>query len=135
MPEFSGTVTLHILGQTVVSVADAADHMLVLAGVTGIIKTADVLWNGGRNTNWITADTIGGKGKQTGYFQNVHQDGDTDHGTFEGTVEADGTATGTWQYTGGTGKFAHLTGNGVSSLKQTSPTESELEWSGSYNLG
>jgi hypothetical protein len=45
------------------------------------------------------------------------------------------TGTGAWRFTGGTGKFSHITGGGVATVKQTSPTESEMEWSGSYNIG
>ena len=43
--------------------------------------------------------------------------------------------TGTWRFTGGTGKFANITGNGVFTDKQTSPTSSEGTWSGSYSFG
>jgi hypothetical protein len=136
MPEFSGSITLQLRGQTVVAVPDAADHLLTVASVAGNLKTTDALWNGALNANWSTSDTIGGKGKQSGYFRNVHQDGDENHGTFEATL-SDGamTGTGAWRFTGGTGKFSHITGGGVATVKQTSPTESEMEWSGSYNIG
>ena len=73
-----------------------------------------------------------------GYFRNVHANGDIDHGTNECTVTMSGTdaiMTGTWRFTGGTGKFAKITGNGVFSGKQASPTNSEGTWSGSYIIG
>ena len=64
---------------------------------------------------WRTADTVEGNGTMRGYFRNVHANGDIDHGTNECTVAMSGTdaiMTGTWRFTGGTGKFAKITGNG-----------------------
>jgi hypothetical protein len=77
---------------------------------------------------------VGGNGEQCGYFRNEHPNGDVSYGTFLAKV-TNGTMTGTWQFTGGSGKFAKLTGGGVLDGKQTSPTDSEMTWSGSYSLG
>ena len=136
MPTISGSCAQKLKGQTVIALPDVADHMIGLVVVAGHHKTADALWDGANCTSWGNVDTIGGKGKQSGYFRNVHQDGDTSYGTFEAAL-TDGATTGggTWQFAGGTGKFAHVTGGGVVTSKQTSLTDSEIEWSGSYNLG
>jgi hypothetical protein len=58
MPEFSGSITLQLRGQTVVAVPDAADHLLTVASVAGNLKTTDALWNGALNANWSTSDTM-----------------------------------------------------------------------------
>lgn len=136
MPNFSGSCAQKLLGQTIVAVADSAEHLIGVSVVVGNHKTEDALWDGSRCTSWGTMDIVDGKGKQSGYFRNEHQDGDASYGTFEAAL-TDGAmnGSGTWQFAGGTGKFAHITGNGVVTVKQTSPTDSDLEWSGSYNLG
>ena len=115
-------------------IPDVADHVIAMSVVAGKQKTADALFDGAQSVQWGTADTVGGNGKQTGYFLNDHRDGDTTYGTYEATL-TDGAMTGAWKLTGGTGKFAHITGSGVGTVKQNTPTEFELTWSGSYNLG
>jgi hypothetical protein len=77
-------------------------------------------------------------GTARGYFRNEHSNGDIDYGTTESTVTTKGTEvtmTGTWRFTGGTGKFAKITGNGTFTDTQTSPMASEGAWRGSYSLG
>jgi hypothetical protein len=84
------------------------------------------------------ADAVAGNGTSCGYFRNEHPNGDVDYGTSESTVSmtaTEVTMTGTWRFTGGTGKFANITGNGVLTDRRTSPTSSAGTWSGSYNLG
>ena len=71
---------------------------------------------------------MGGNGEQRGCFRNEHTKGDVDHGTFEASITMSGTEViiaGTWRFSGGTGTFARVTGNGVFNGKQTSPTETK----------
>jgi hypothetical protein len=108
-------------------------------GVSSAIqKTADNNWSAAKLTIWGVADIADGKGTARGYFRNEHSNADIDYGTTESTVTTSGTVvtmTGTWQFTGGTGKFAKITGNGTFTDTQTSPMASEGAWRGSYSLG
>jgi hypothetical protein len=75
---------------------------------------------------------------QTGYFMNRHPNGDVDRGTFQGKITtAAGVVTmeGSWQYTGGTGTFSGITGGGTYKGRITSPTEVQVNWEGTYQLG
>jgi hypothetical protein len=42
---------------------------------------------------------------------------------------------GSWQYTGGTGTFSGITGGGTYKGRITSPTEVQVNWEGTYQLG
>jgi hypothetical protein len=66
----------------------------------------------------------------------VHTNGDTSFGTFEAKVSMTDAPTveGTWRFTGGTGSLAKLSGGGPFKAQMTSPTDSEMTWSGSYEL-
>ncbi len=136
MPKFSGDYSTKLESQTTTAAPD--NHQIGVSVVTGEQKSPDASWDGATLTIWGVADTVKGNGVSRGYFRNVHANGDLDYGTNEGTVTMSGTdsiMTGTWRFTGGTGKFANITGNGVFSGKQTSPTDSGGSWSGSYSLG
>ena len=80
---------------------------------------------------------MNGDGEQRGYFQNVHPNGDTSHGTFEAKVKTAGAAVtldGKWQFAGGTGTLSGLRGYGVFKSEMTSPATSEMTWSGTYEI-
>jgi hypothetical protein len=112
--------------------------MIATSVATAVQRTSDANWNGAKVTIWGTADTVAGNGEQHGYFKNEHASGDVDFGTFDATVTMSGgeaTLAGTWRFTGGTGRFAKVTGNGVFNGTQTSPTVSKATWSGTYDLG
>lgn len=136
MPNFAGSYSAKLESQTTIVAPD--NHQIGVSVTTGKQESADASWNGAILTMWGVADTVDGNGKLHGYFRNARASGDIDHGTTEATVTMSGTEaimTGTWRFTGGTGKFAKITGNGVFSGKQTSPADSEGTWNGSYNLG
>jgi hypothetical protein len=138
MPNFSGAYTAQIESQTTTIVSDQADHLIAMSVASAVQKSSDANWNGAKLTIWGTADTVAGNGEQRGYFRNEHTGGDVDHGTFTAKVTMSGseaTLAGTWRLTGGTGRFARATGNGVFNGRQTSPTVSEATWSGTYDLG
>lgn len=133
MPNFSGSYLGKLESQT--TIAAPAEHQLSLSVASATQKAN---WNGAKLTVWGTADAVNGIGTSRGYFRNEHPNGDVDYGTNECTVTMTGTEvtmTGTWRFTGGTGKVANITGNGVFTDKQTSPTSSEGTWSGSYSFG
>jgi hypothetical protein len=138
MPNFSGSCAQTLRSQTMLPVPDRPDHMIVASSMAGTHTTSDPNWDGVQVTNWGTADLVAGSGEQRGYFLNEHPNGDVDGGTFEAKVtmsDTGQTMTGTWKTTHGTGKFAHITASGVLDAKMTSPTDSVMNWSGSYNLG
>jgi hypothetical protein len=95
----------------------------------GMVRISQI---GGRPIPWAATES------NAAISGDEHPNGDVDYGTFEAKLtmsEAEPTMTGTWRFTGGTGKFAKITGNGVFNGKQPSLTDSEMTWSGSYSLG
>jgi hypothetical protein len=80
---------------------------------------------------------VDGKGSQSGYFVNDHGADGRDWGTFEGRVASNGaqvTVEGKYHFTGGSGKFKGLSGNGTFKTKMNSPREVHATWQGAYEL-
>jgi hypothetical protein len=137
MPNFSGAFSGSIRTQTLMLVPDKADHSLSLGEVSGTQKSADPKWNNSAINYWATTDAVGTQGLQRGYFVNDHGSAGLDRGTFEGNVSVVGgqaVVEGKWQYTGGEGSFAGITGGGTYKTKLTSPTTLEATWEGAYEL-
>ena len=107
-----------------------------LAVMLGQHKSSEQRWNGAKLTYVGTTDLVEGKGEQRGHFHNAHANGDTSFGTFEAKVsmtpDATMTVEGRWIFAGGTGSLSKLKGGGVFKASMTSPTDSEMTWSGSY---
>jgi hypothetical protein len=137
MANVSGSFSGNVRTQSVMSLNDVANHSLGVAEVAGTQSSSDPRWNNSAITYWGTTDMEGTQGTQRGYFLNDHGSAGEDHGTFEGKVSAVGgevVVEGTWQYTGGAGDFAGITGNGTFKTKLTSPTTVEASWQGTYAL-
>jgi hypothetical protein len=137
MPAVSGSFSGNVKVQTAITLSDQSNHELNLAEIGGTQKSSDEKWNNAAITYWGTTDVVEGKGTQRGYFTHVHGEGDRDWGTFEGKVATSGaemTVEGTWQYTGGSGKFKGLTGKGTFKTKMSSPKDVECTWQGAYEL-
>ena len=137
MSTFSGSFSGTIRTQTIILVPDRTDHSLSLAEVAGTQKSTDPKWNNSLINYWATTDAIGIQGAQRGYFVNDHGSAGIDRGTFEGNVSVvagQPVVEGKWQYTGGEGSFAGITGGGTFKTKLTSPTTLEATWEGSYEL-
>jgi len=137
MPAMTGSFSGSVRGQTSISLPDRPSHTLDLAEITGRQKSSDERWNNASITYWGFTDIIEGKGTQRGYFVNSHGGEDRDWGTFEGkvaTISGQITVEGTWQFTGGSGKFSGLAGNGTFKTRLTSPTDVEASWQGTYEL-
>jgi hypothetical protein len=138
MPQVSGAFSAKTRSQAMVSLQDTPDHEMSLIEVSGPQNSSDPLWSGATVLYWGAADLIAGTGTQTGYFMNRHPNGDVDRGTFQGKITtAAGVVTmeGSWQYTGGTGTFSGITGGGTYKGRITSPTEVQVNWDGTYQLG
>ena len=137
MLALSGAFSGSIRTQSVLSLNDQPDHSLGVAEISGTQSSSDPNWNNSTITYWGTTDMRGTQGTQRGYFVNDHGSAGQDHGTFEGNVSVVAgqfTVEGTWQYTGGTGRFAGITGSGTFKTKLTSPTTIEGSWRGTYEL-
>jgi len=137
MTNLTGSFSGHIKSQSAIAVPDQSGHDLSLAEVVGTQKSADANWNNASLTYAGITDLIDGKGTQRGYFLNTRADGDRDWGTFEGrvtTVNGLLTVEGTYQETGGTGKFKGITGNGTFKTRMTSPRDVEATYQGTYQL-
>jgi len=137
MPSISGSFSGRITTQSGLPLSDQPNHELGLAEVTGTQSSEDPLWNDAKITYWGITDLLDGRGSQTGYYNNIHADGDQERGTFEGKVTAtDGqmVVEGTWQITGGNGKYQGASGSGSFRTVAKSQTEVEATWTGSYEL-
>ena len=137
MPTMSGSFSGSARMQTSVSLPDPPAHELALAEITGTQKSSDEKWNNSAITYWGFTDLAGGSGTQRGYFVNNHGEAGRDWGTFEGKVAVSGNAVtveGNWEFTGGSGKFSGLTGNGTFKTVASSPTDAQGTWQGAYEL-
>jgi hypothetical protein len=136
MTDFSGTCSSKLQSQTMASVPGASDHQMGLAVMLGKHKSAEPKWNDAKLTYVGTTDLVDGKGEQRGHFYNAHTNGDTSFGTFDAKVSTgkNGAMTleGEWHFAGGTGSLSKLKGGGLFKAHMTSPTASEMTWSGSY---
>jgi hypothetical protein len=138
MPNVSGSFVGRVNSQAMAAAKDVPNHELGLVEISGPQTASDPLWNGATVSYWGIADLVSGSGTQKGYFINRHANGDTDHGTFEGTITTAGgavTPEGTWKFSGGTGALAGLSGGGTYRGLMPSPTEVEMRWEGVYQLG
>ena len=138
MPAFSGSFSGTIKTHSTIAPPDQPDHSLSIAEVSGTQNCTDPKWNNSAMTYWGITDVLGTQGTQRGYFVNDHGSAGRDRGTFEGNVSivaGQVVVEGKWQYTGGDGNFAGITGGGTFKTKLTSPTTLEATWQGAYELG
>ena len=137
MTEISGTFSGSVNWQTTVGMPDDPNHALSLAEISGPQRSDDPLWANVTINYWGTTDLVGGNGTQSGYWVNEHAEGDKDWGTFQGRITTSGdqvTMEGTWEYTGGTGRFEQIRGNGTYKGQLPSPGQVENTWQGQYEL-
>lgn len=137
MISVSGSFSGSIRTQSTISLNDLPDHSIGVAEVSGTQSSSDPRWNQSSITYWGTTDMQGSQGTQRGYFSNDHGSAGEDHGTFEGSVSVVGgqvVVEGKWQYSGGAGEFAGITGSGTFTTRLTSPTTVEASWQGTYQL-
>ena len=137
MTKFSGSFSGKSVWQTAVSLKDQPGHDMILGEIAGPQKSSDENWKDAKITYWSTMDLIAGEGVQRGYYVNVHPNGDTDRGSFEGKVTfrgGEGRLEGMWKGSGGTGKFDGITAAGSYRARLVSPTEVEMTWDGEYEL-
>jgi hypothetical protein len=116
------------ISRTVVPLGDDPKHELfVLAIHRDTTTSSDPDWNETEQIVYGQGDEVAGTGTARGYFRRLHKNGDTDYGTYEGTVKTtvkeDGSSEttweGTWKSNGGTGKFKNIKGGGTYRGKAT----------------
>jgi hypothetical protein len=137
MPSFSGTCSSKMQSQSMANVPGTAGRQLGLAVMLGQHKSSEARWDDAKLTYVGTTDIADGKGEQRGHFHNAHMNGDTSFGSFDASVttSSDGAMTveGMWRFNGGTGTLSKLSGSGIFKAQMTSPTDSEMTWSGNYD--
>jgi hypothetical protein len=137
MAAVSGSFSGSIHTQSFISLNDEPNHSLGVAEVRGTQSSSDPKWNNSSITYWGTTDMQGLEGVQRGYFLNDHGAAGRDYGTFEGSVSVAGdelVVEGKWQYRGGEGQYAGISGSGTFKTRLTSPMTVEGEWQGTYVL-
>ena len=137
MATLTGSVLAHTKSQSAIFLSDHPSHELLLAETAGTQKASDSNWNEASLTYASVTDLMDGSGTQRGYYINTRADGDRDWGTFEGRVTTVNNmlmVDGTYQNTGGTGKFRGMHGNGTFKARQTSPRTVEVAYHGIYHL-
>ena len=137
MTKISGTFSGRVNWQTTASIPHSPGRVLSLGEVAGPQQCADPNWADVKITYWGYADLVEGSGTQRGHWVNNHADGDQDCGTFNGRIKTSHGHTvieGTWEYTGGTGKFAKIQGGGTYKGHFPGPNQVENAWQGEYEL-
>ena len=137
MPAITGSFSGNVNVQAALAVSDQSNHELSVAEIHCTQKSSDEKGNKAQMTYWGVTDVVDGKGSQRGYFVTVHGENGRDWGTFEGKITTRGGeigVEGTWQFTGGSGEFKKLTGNGTFKIKMLSPKEVQGTWQGTYEL-
>ena len=117
---------------------DPKHELFVLTIHRDTTTSSDPDWNETEQIIYGQGDEVAGTGTARGYFRRLRKNGETDYGTYEGTVKTtfkeDGswettTWENTWKVTGGTGKFKNIKGSGTSRGKATAQEVTE-EWEG-----
>jgi hypothetical protein len=124
-------------------IGDAENHILSLAKSVGTDSSATPggFMDGAASVNYSVGDLVNGNGHQFGYVV-FTKGADTVYVKWEHdlttTMSADGkpqmTFKGTFTYTGGTGQYKGIQGNGTFTGAFTSPTEWMADWQGDYTI-
>ena len=117
------------LSQTTLLPGDVPQHEVVLVTRLQSWNSADPDWNNVQVTNFVFSDYTAGTGAHRGYNANVHPGGHRTFFGFEGKL---------W-FTGGTGKFQGITGEGAyigkaAAASGTAPISATFEWQAEYKL-
>ena len=132
MPEFSGSFSGRATLQTTIIASDVPDHQLNLAEIpatrngtthssrTGASPTLSPAAVSSAATSSTNIPTEAG----TGVRSRVKVT----------TAGSETTLEGTWAFSGGTGKFTGITGQGTYRGRMPSANEVEMSWEGQYDL-
>jgi hypothetical protein len=125
----------HTIKSEAFPIADKEGHVLVVSETRGYD-----LQSGGNGVNRVVLDLVKGNGRSFGYGTLTEKDGDLLHYALEGKVstvsDAAGkpatTAQGTWNSTGGTGKWKEREANGTWKNTAVDAQTSISEWEGTW---
>ena len=125
----------HTIKSEAFPIADKEGHVLVVSETRGYD-----LQSGGNAVNRVVVDLVKGNGRNFGYGTLTEKDGDLLHYAFEGKVstvsDAAGkpatTAQGTWNSTGGTGKWKDREASGTWKSAAVDAQTSISEWEGTW---
>jgi hypothetical protein len=135
------------LSQTLLLPTDVPKHEVMLTNRVQTWNSTDPEWNNVEVTQFVFTDYIAGSGYHRGHNTNLHPGGDRTFISYEGqtmrTTNADGSWAskfeGTFRFTGGTGKFQGISGQGTyigkaSAPGGSTPTAASFDWQGEYSL-
>jgi len=135
------------LSQTTLLPGDVPQHEVVLVTRLQSWNSADPDWNNVQVTNFFFSDYTAGTGAHRGYNANVHPGGHRTFFGFEGKTTRTTNPDGSWEakfegklwFTGGTGKFQGITGEGAyigkaAAASATAPISATFEWQAEYKL-
>lgn len=121
--KFKSRVISQITKIHVIKVGDVEGHRIAIFQRRGLCFSED--GEVGSYENWVTSDTIEGKGTHVGYARITYEDGSTTVSKFQGTNEPlegrRSTGKGTFTYIGGTGRFEGIKGSGSYTYKTITP--------------
>ena len=117
-----------VISRTVVFPLEDPKHELATMVRRDTTTSSDPDHNETEVMQYEQSDSVAGTGTHRGYFRRLHENGDIDYGSYEGThktsFKEDGsweatTWEGTWKSLGGTGKFKDIKGGGTYRGKAT----------------
>jgi hypothetical protein len=136
-----------VMSQTTLLPGDAPKHEVMLINRTQTWTSTDPAWNNVDVTQFVFSDYVAGTGYHRGHNVNVHPGGDRTFVSYEGrttrTTNSDGSweskFEGTMRFTGGTGTFQGVKGEGTyvgkaSAPSGPTPTSASFEWQAEYSL-
>ena len=137
--EFSGQgKSVGAVSVTNVFPGDAPDHMIVLVSSKAEDTSEDALYGNVSVHHTEIQDISGSSGTAWGYRTSTHANGDQSFHKFEGTMSnlapdgSSGDFKGSWEFTGGTGKYAGITGSGTYEGKMVNSVAT-YTWEGTHS--
>jgi hypothetical protein len=139
----AGTMTMTEAKADTMLVGNTEGHALALMRETGTnAATGETKFmDGAQAVNVSTSDLVKGNGPFNGYLMLTLGENSVFckwKGKVTTVMGKDGPQTsfaGTFNWTGGTGQYAKITGEGTFKGHYTSPTAYTVDWSGEYTLG
>ena len=135
------------LSQTMLLPGDAPKHEVMLVNRIQFWNSANPDWNNVEVTQFSYTDYTAGTGYHSGYNVNVHPGGDRTFLSYEGRTTRTTNPDGSWEakfegklrFTGGTGKFQGITGQGSYLGKASAPggptaAAATFEWQAEYSV-
>ena len=129
------------LSETEMLPGDDPNHAIKLARMSFAYTSDDPLIGNFKSSVVEVSDYTAGNGMHRGWETGLHDNGDKLFFVYDGVTKTvlktdrapDITFEGRWRYTGGTGRFAGITGEGTYK-GQVGPAGVAWQWSGEYEI-